>query len=95
MHHQEWFSKGHLTADMVWKHPSGRNYGKRYLPETVGRALRHLEENSIIAVRDGGASVDYRWIPKEHRSRYIPSSARVDGSKHIIWKPKFNQNYGT
>lgn len=76
-HNKEWVSKGTLTADMVWKHPRGKNYGKRYLPETVGRALRSLEEQSIIAVKNDGISVQYKWIPHELRRRYIPSSVRI------------------
>ena len=72
-----WVSKGTLTADMVWKHERGRSAGKRYLPETVGRALRLLEEDSIIAVKDAGVSVQYKWIPHDVRGRYIPSSQRI------------------
>lgn len=72
-----WVSKGTLTADMLWKHPRGKNYGKRYLPETVGRALRGLEEEKVIAVKEDGISVQYKWLPPELRGRYIPSSVRV------------------
>jgi len=72
-----WVSKGTLTADIVWKHTMGRNYGKRYLPETVGRALRSLEEDKIIAVKGDGVSVQYKWIPRELREKYIPSSSRI------------------
>ena len=81
-----WYSKGTLTADMIWKHPRGRNYGKRYLPETVGRVLRHLEESSIIAVKDDGISVQYKWIPVKYRGQYIPYSARPDYKKDVLFR---------
>lgn len=80
-----WVSKGVLTADMVWKHPKGKNYGKRYLPETVGRALRSMEEQKIIAVRDSGISVEYKYLPPEYRKRYIPSSSRPSGMGHKLF----------
>ena len=76
----DWIPKGTLTADMVWKHPQGKNSGKRYLPETVGRALRLLEESSVIAVKEDGISVRYKWIPSQMRERYIPSSQRTGES---------------
>ena len=85
-HHHVWHSKGTLTADIVWKHTQGRNYGKRYLPETVGRALRLLEEKSIIAVKEQGISVQYKWIPHEMRKRYIPSSSRPMGWENVLFK---------
>ena len=86
MKHKDWFSKGTLTADIEWKHQRGRNYGVRYLPETVGRALRHLEESSIIAVRDDGVSVQYKWIPRHFRNRYIPFSLRAPDKKTMLFK---------
>ncbi len=83
---EEWVSKGALTADMVWKHPRGKSYGKRYLPETVGRCLRSMEESKIIAVREDGISVKYRYVPEHLRAAYIPSSQRKDKDK--IWLQK-------
>lgn len=77
----DWHPKGKLTADMVWKHKRGRSAGVRYLPETVGRALRLLEEASIIAVKEDGISVQYKWLPHEKRPSYIPFSKRADKSK--------------
>lgn len=74
---RDWWSKGTLTADMQWRHDTGKHSGKRYLPETVGRALRSLEEDCIIAVKEDGISVQYKWIPPELRGRYIPSSERT------------------
>ena len=73
-----WHPKGTITADIEWRHERGKHYGVRYLPETVGRALRHLEEMSIIAVKDDGISVQYKWIPPELRAKYIPTSMRTD-----------------
>lgn len=81
MAHKDWMAKGWLTADVLWRHDRGKNHGKRYLPETVGRALRHLEEMSIIAVKKDGISVQYKWIPPELRGRYIPFSQRGDIKK--------------
>lgn len=84
--HKDWFTKGQLTADMEWKRTQGRNYGKRYLPETVGRALRLLEEKSILAVRGEGVSVAYKWLPEEYRKHYIPYSRRPDHRKKILFR---------
>lgn len=81
-----WHPKGQLTADMVWKHKRGRHTGVRFLPETVGRALRKLEEQSIIAVKGEGISVTYKWLPHEKRKSYIPYSQRGDRAKHILFK---------
>lgn len=67
-----WTSKGHIT-DTRWVN---RKNGVRYLPETVGRALRRLEEGSILAVKKDGKSVQYKWIPHEMRTHYIPTSER-------------------
>lgn len=82
----DWHPKGKLTADMVWKHQSGRNYGARYLPETVGRALRSLEERGEIAVKQDGISVQYKWLPPAKRLSYIPSSNRPKGAEHKLFK---------
>ena len=82
-----WFPKGTLTADIVWKHNSGNSYGKRYLPETVGRALRALEEQAVIAVKPDGISVQYKWIPHEMRSRYLPQSMRARGKETVLFTP--------
>ena len=80
-----WHAKGKLTADMTWKHDVGKHYGKRYLPETVGRALRSLEEQSIIAVKQDGISVAYKWLNPERRKSYIPVSQRKPGQEHILF----------
>lgn len=83
--HKGWYTKGALTADIEWKRQTGREYGKRYLPETVGRALRLLEEKSVIAVRGEGVSVAYKWLPEEYRRHYIPYSRRPAYEKHILF----------
>jgi len=80
-----WVSKGTLTADMVWKHLNGRCAGARYLPETVGRALRSLEELKMIAVKADGISVAYKWLPSELRWRYIPTSNRLNNAKDKLF----------
>lgn len=81
-----WVSKGTLTADTVWKHQKGKSYGKRYLPETVGRCLRSMEEEKLVAVRQDGISVEYRYIPEEFRGKYIPWTQRND--KRLLWQQK-------
>lgn len=81
-----WVPKGKLTAEMVWKHPRGKNYGKRYLPETVGRALRSLEAKRLIAVKPDGVSVVYKALPYNLRARYIPYSERWESKKEILFK---------
>lgn len=83
--HHEWHAKGTLTADMTWTRKQGRKYGTRYLPETVGRALRHLEEVSILAVKDDGISVQYKWIPHAMRPAYIPTVRRPLGLKQRLF----------
>ncbi len=75
-----WTPKGEIT-DTKFFHKDGK---KQYLPETVGRELRDLESESIIAVRDRGVSVEYRWMPTGVRPSYIPSSQRED--KNILFK---------
>lgn len=82
----EWQAKGKLTADMVWKHTKGQKYGKRFLPETVGRALRLLEESKMIAVKPHGISVQYKWLPLDRRAKYIPSSERPEREREILFK---------
>jgi len=86
MRGKDWFAKGILTADIVWKHQRGKHAGVRYLPETVGRALRTLEEKKIIAVKPCGISVQYKHIPPELRWRYIPSSERSIGNESVLFK---------
>lgn len=77
----QWYPKGTITADMVWKHKGGRHNGARYLPETVGRALRLLEQRKVIAVKQAGMSVQYKWLPLDRRQSYIPFSERTNKEK--------------
>lgn len=87
MRHGDWIHKGVLTADMEWRHLSGKKIGSRYLPETVGRALRHLEEDCVIAVKQAGVSVQYKHIPEgERRQRYITSSCRPKGQEDVLFR---------
>ncbi len=81
-----WHAKGTLTADMVWKHKGGKHNGTRFLPETVGRALRSLEERRIIAVKQDGVSVQYKWLPPARRKSYIPFSDRHNHQKEKLFK---------
>jgi hypothetical protein len=80
-----WYAKGLLTDSLVWKHKSGQRYGKTYLAETVGRALRRLEEQRVVAVKPDGISVQYKWLPPERRGSYIPWSSRVAGQKNVLF----------
>ncbi len=68
-----WVTKGAITA-IEWYH---KDKVRQYLPETVGRALRHLEEESIIAVKPDGISVQYKYIPADVRHKYRPWSTRL------------------
>lgn len=86
MRGKDWFAKGTLTADIVWKHQRGKYAGTRYLPETVGRALRLLEEKKYIAVKPCGMSVQYKHIPQELRWRYIPFSSRKQGEEETLFR---------
>jgi len=70
----DWTPKGNLTA-VTWFH---KNSQKQYLPETVGRELRELETEKVIAVKPDGVSVQYKYIPEDIRERYITSSQRTD-----------------
>ncbi len=81
-----WHAKGKLTADMVWKHKGGKHSGARFLPETVGRALRSLEEKRVVAVKQDGVSVQYKWLPPSRRLHYIPFSARAEHQKEKLFK---------
>lgn len=76
-----WVHKGRLTADMVWHNKTGMRYGARYMPETVGRALRHLEEERHIAVKEDGISIAYKALYSPWKEKYIPFSERTDKSK--------------
>ena len=81
----DWTPKGELTA-IRWVHRTGKSRGHAYLPETVGRALRSLEEDRFIAVKPCGISVQYKYLPHHRRADYIPSSARVKGKESTLFK---------
>lgn len=82
---KKWVPKGDITA-LEWRHTSGRSIGSRYLPDTVGRTLRHLEEAKIIAVKPCGISVQYRYLPEEWRKDYMPVSCRPKGKEETLFK---------
>ena len=81
----EWVPKGDITA-VDFYHKKGKSRGARYLPETVGRALRSLEEDHIIAVKPCGISVQYKYLPLRLRDDYIPTSARPKGKESVLFK---------
>lgn len=76
-----WVHKGKLTADMVWRNKAGMHYGARYMPETVGRALRLLEEQGQVAVKEDGISIAYKALYSPWKEKYIPFSERTVKSK--------------
>jgi hypothetical protein len=84
----DWVPKGDITA-VQFHHKKGKSRGARYLPETVGRALRSLEEDHIIAVKPCGISVQYKYLPLERRAGYIPTSARPQGRQDVLFKEGF------
>jgi len=71
LQYPSWVAKGEITATQ-WRDEKGRTF----LPETVGRKLREVEENKRIAVKKTGKSVSYKWLPHDLRDRYIPTSER-------------------
>lgn len=80
-----WESKGALTDHCTW-HYTEKGITKTYLAETVGRKLRLLEEESRIAVKSEGSSVQYKFLPTDKRNRYIPWSIRPEGQKNNLFK---------
>jgi hypothetical protein len=76
-----WYPKP-VLLEMVWK---DQKKFTKYTAETVGRKLRGLENGeesddglSVIACKPYGKTVQYKWMPKELRSKYIPVSDRLD-----------------
>lgn len=83
--HNEWRSKFHITDEMTWKYIE-KGMTKEYLSETVGRKCRELESENRLAVRDKGASIEYRFLPPERRKSYIPWSMRDSDKKNVLFK---------
>jgi len=81
----EWIPKGNITA-VTFYHERGKSRGARYLPETVGRTLRNLEEDRIIAVKPDGISVQYKYLPIDRRPYYITSSERPKGQETKLFR---------
>jgi hypothetical protein len=80
-----WIHKGALCDDKEWTHVE-KGVTKRYLGDTVARALRQAESESRIARRDddNGVSIMYKFLPPPIRNKYIPWSNRKD--KTILFK---------
>jgi len=67
-------------------------------PSNLSRRCRELESGDnhyegtfgrhILAVRHMGTKreAQYRWIPPEHRSRYIPIAEREKTGKEELWR---------
>lgn len=78
-----WFAKAVLTDDKKWEYVEAGKV-KTAMADTVSRKLRLAEESKRIARRDSGKSCEYRFLPPEHRERYIPWSLRED--KNILFR---------
>ena len=71
---KEWTPKADLTR-IEWRN---KKNGTTYMPETVGRDLRTLEETKMIAVKPLGVTVQYKYLPEEMKGAYIPTSERTN-----------------
>lgn len=83
--HNEWRSHGYLSDTMKWKYVE-KGVEKTYMAETVGRKLRKLESEGRIAVRQSNQSNEYKFIPVEHRKRYVPWSERPSDRKNVLFR---------
>jgi len=78
----DWTPKGRLLR-ITWHNPDGTTY----MPDTVGRTLRNMEADSVIAVKpDRSKSVSYKFLPPDRIERYIPWSERPDNAKFVLFK---------
>lgn len=80
----QWFPKGQLTDDMIWQYVE-KGETKTAMSDTVSRKLRLCEEEKRIAVKPYGESVQYRFLPPDKRSSYIPTSERPEGKQNTIF----------
>lgn len=85
----QWFRKGQVTDDIDWFYIE-KGEKKKALADTVSRELRSAEENKRVARRDNGKSCEYRFLPPEHRERYIPFSMREN--KDILFRADLSQD---
>jgi hypothetical protein len=60
--------------------------GSTYIPDTVGRTLRLMQESRVIAVRYEGKNTVYKFLPLYRRHDYIPLDEREAGKEHILFK---------
>ena len=74
-----WHAKAVITDERKWEYVEAQKV-KIAIADTVSRKLRLAEESKRIARRDSGKSCEYRFLPPEHRERYIPWSLREDKS---------------
>lgn len=80
-----WFPKAVLTDTMKWQYEEGHKI-KTAMADTVSRKLRLAEEAKRIAVKPDGKSVQYRFLPLDKRSMYIPTSERLEGRQDTIFR---------
>lgn len=88
-HAPSWHSKAIITDDKKWEYVESGKV-KTAMADTVSRKLRLAEEAKRIARRDSGKSCEYRFLPPEHRERYIPWSLRED--KSILFRIEGQEN---
>lgn len=83
--HNEWRSKYHICQEMNWKYQE-KGQMKTAMADTISRKLRECEEESRLARKDDGKSCQYKFLPPDKRSMYIPWSIRPEGQKNNLFK---------
>ena len=80
-----WFRKGSIITRR-WKNSEGGYY----MPDTVGRELRRMENDKLVAARykEGEKGVSYRLLKEEERENYVLTKNREGGKKSRMFKDK-------
>jgi hypothetical protein len=80
-----WWSKGDLTR----KRWVNLKTNAAYIAETVGRTLRTMQEDHVIACKYEGKNTLYKWLPLERRGDYRTVEERArEGREEILFKSK-------
>lgn len=76
-----------IHSDELQRHPFIDRQGSVVTPGTIGRKLRELETEKVLAVKHDGSrgSALYRWIPNSYRYKYIPYSERDTRCVDKMW----------